>query len=70
MKIGIRTPSLKKRVRARTTGKIKRKAKGAVNPLYGLKGMGYAKNPRWAVRNKVYKKVSFDVFSVLKKLFK
>ena len=70
MKIGIRTPSLKKRVRARTTGKIKRKAKGAVNPLYGLKGMGYVKNPRRAVGNKVYKKVSFDVFSVLKKLFK
>ena len=42
MKIGIRTPSLKKRVRARTTGKIKRKAKGAVNPLYGMKGMDNA----------------------------
>ncbi len=70
MKIGLRTPSLKKRVRARTTGKIKRKAKGAVNPLYGMKGMGYVKNPRRAVRNKVYKKVTFDVFSVIRKLFR
>ena len=70
MKIGFRTPSLKKRVKARTTARIKRKAKGAVNPLYGMKGMGYVKNPRRAVRNKVYKKVTFDVFSVFRKLFR
>jgi len=70
MKIGMRTPNLKKRVRARTTGKIKRKAKGAVNPLYGLKGMGYAKNPKRAFKNKIYKKTTFDLFSVMKKLFK
>ena len=70
MKIGLRTPNLKLRVKARTTGKLKRKAKGAVNPLYGVKGMGYLKNPERAVKNKIYKKTSFDVFKVLKKLFK
>ena len=39
MKFGFRTPSLKKTLKARTTGAIKRKAKSAVNPLYGKKGM-------------------------------
>ena len=40
MKIGFRTPSLKKSLKARTTGAVKRKAKSAINPLYGQKGMG------------------------------
>lgn len=46
MKFGFRKPSLKKTIKARTTGAIKRKAKGAVNPLYGKKGMGFIKDPR------------------------
>ena len=37
MKIGFRTPNLKKRLRARSTGKIKRKAKKMINPFYGKK---------------------------------
>ena len=37
MKVGIRKPNIKTRVKARTTGKIKRKAKKAVNPLYEKK---------------------------------
>ncbi|WP_283410782.1 hypothetical protein [Anoxynatronum buryatiense] len=41
-----------------------------MNPLYGMKGMGYAKNPKRAIKNKIYKKTTFDVFSVIKKLFK
>lgn len=40
MKFGVRKPSLKKTIKARTTGKIKRKVKSSVNPLYGKKGMG------------------------------
>ena len=55
MKIGIRTPSLKKSLRARTTGKAKRKLKKAVNPFYGKKGMGVIKSPKKALYNKVYK---------------
>lgn len=35
MKIGIRKPSIKKAVKAKTIGKAKRAAKKAVNPLYG-----------------------------------
>ena len=40
MKFGMRTPNLKLRVKALTTARIKRMAKGTVNPLYGMKGMG------------------------------
>ena len=60
MKFGIRKPSLKKSFKARTTGKIKRKIKRTVNPLYGKKGMGYIKNPKRAVKNKIYHKTTFS----------
>lgn len=66
MKIGMRKPSLKKSFKARTTGKIKRKIKKSVNPLYGKKGVGFAKNPKKSVKHKVYKKTTFG----LKDLFK
>lgn len=62
MKVGIRKPNIKKRIKARTTGKIKRKMKKSVNPLYGKKGMGYIKNPKRAVYNKVYHKTTIDLF--------
>lgn len=65
MKIGIRKPSLKKTFKARTTGALKRKAKGAVNPLYGKKGMGVL-HPKKAIYNKIYKKTSFDLFKKLR----
>ena len=61
MKIGFRTPSLKKSLRARTTGKLKRKMKKAVNPFYGQKGIGYIKNPKRAIKNKIYKKTTFGL---------
>lgn len=70
MKIGYRKPSLKKSMKARTTGKLKRKAKGAINPLYGKKGMGVINNPKKAVYNKVYKKTTADPLKSIKKLFK
>lgn len=37
MKFGIRKPSIKKSIKARTTGKITRNIKKAVNPFYGKK---------------------------------
>ena len=46
MKFGFRTPNLKKSFKARTTGRIKRSAKKAINPFYGKKGMGYITNPK------------------------
>lgn len=35
--------------------------KKAVNPLYGKKGMGWVKDPKKAMYNKVYNKTSFGV---------
>ena len=66
MKIGVRTPSLKKSFKARTTGRINRTLKKTVNPLYGKKGMGYIKNPEKAIYNKVYHKVTVDPLKPLK----
>jgi len=68
MKYGVRKPSIKKSISARTTGKINRQVKKAVNPLYGKKGMGVINDPKKAAYNAVYDKttvsakdlVSFD----------
>ena len=70
MKVGMRKPSIKKSIKARTTGKAKRAVKSAVNPLYGKKGMGWVNNPSKAAYNKVYNKTSFSLFDLLKKLLK
>lgn len=67
MKFGIRTPSLKKRISARTS--IKRQ----VVHRAGLKmprGYGWIRNPKKYAYNKVYNCTSFDIFKLLKKLFK
>ncbi|MDG6161783.1 hypothetical protein [Lactococcus formosensis] len=66
MKFGIRKPSIKKSFKARTTGKAKRKIKKALIPGYGKKGMGYIKNPKKAVYNKVYKKTTFSFWDLFK----
>lgn len=66
MKFGMRKPSLTKSVKARTTGKIKRKIKSSVNPLYGKKGIGLITNPKKAIYNKVYKKTTFSFFDLFK----
>ena len=70
MKFGIRTPSLKKSLKARTTGRAKRAVKKAIIPLYGKKGTGWIKNPKKAIYNKVYNKTSISLLSLLKKMFK
>lgn len=70
MKIGLRTPSLKKSLKARTTGKIKRSIKSSINPLYGKKGMGFIRSPKKSVYNKIYKRTSFSLFDIMKKMFK
>lgn len=63
MKIGFRTPNLKKAIKARTTGKIKRSLKKSVNPVYGKKGIGLITDPKKAIYNKVYKKTTFGGLS-------
>ena len=69
MKFGARKPNLKKRVKARTTARAKRTVKSAVNPFYGKKGMGYIKNPKRAIKNKIYHKTTFDPIKLIKKMF-
>ncbi|MFK4910004.1 hypothetical protein [Lactococcus petauri] len=66
MKIGMRKPSIKKSIKARTTGKAKRKVKKAVIPAYGKKGTGIVKNPKKAIYNKVYKKTTFSFWDLFK----
>lgn len=66
MKIGIRKPSIKKSIKARTTGKAKRKLKKAIIPGYGKKGSGLVKNPKKSTYNKVYKKTTFSIFDLFK----
>lgn len=60
MKFGMRKPSIKKSIKARTTGRAKRSIKKAVIPGYGKKGMGWVKNPKKAIYNKVYNKTTFS----------
>lgn len=66
MKFGMRTPSLKKSISARTKGRATRAIKKALIPGYGQKGMGWIKDPKKAAYNKIYNKTSFS----LKDLFK
>ncbi len=66
MKFGLRTPSLKRSLKARTTGKAKRAVKKTLIPGYGKKGAGWVKNPKKAVYNKVYNKTSFSIWDIFK----
>lgn len=67
MKVGVRKPSLKKRVSARTS--IKRQAVHRAG-IKMPRGYGWVRNPKKYAYNKVYNKTSFDIFKLLKKLFK
>lgn len=66
MKFGMRTPSLKKSISARTTGRAKRAIKKALIPGYGKKGMGWIRDPKKAMYNKVYNKTSFSIWDIFK----
>ena len=65
MKVGMRTPSWKKSLSARTTGRAKRAIKKAIIPGYGQKGMGWL-NPKKALYNRVYRQTTFSLFDQLK----
>ena len=66
MKIGFRTPSLKKSFKARSTSKYKRQLKSAIDPTYGKKGIGWFKNPKKALYNKIYNKTTKSIFDIFK----
>jgi len=67
MKFGIRTPSLKKSLAARTS------LKRVVRHNLGVKaprGMGWLTNPKKAAYNRVYSRSTVSLWSLLAKLFK
>ncbi|EJX09785.1 gp2 [gut metagenome] len=65
MKIGMRRPSLRKSISARTTGRAKRAIKRAIIPGYGKKGMGWL-HPQKAIYNRVYRRTTFSIFDLAK----
>lgn len=67
MKFGIRKPSLKKKIAAKTS--LKRQ----VIHRYGVKmprGKGWIRNPKKYAYNKVYNKTSISPFRLLEKIFR
>lgn len=70
MKFGIRKPSIKRSIKARTTGKLKRRIKKAFIPGYGKKGAGLVKDPRKSIYNRIYRRTTFSLGDLLKKLFR
>ncbi len=69
MKFGFRTPSIKRSISARTTGRAKRAIKRAIIPGYGRKGMGLLTNPKKSIYNRVYRKTTFGLGDIVKFLF-
>ncbi|OAJ75261.1 hypothetical protein AYJ08_05055 [Brevibacillus sp. SKDU10] len=67
MKFGMRKPSFKKRVAARTS--LKRQLVHRAG-LKMPRGWGWLRNPKKYAYNKVYNKTTFDIFKVIDKLFK
>lgn len=65
MKLGPRKISIKKSISARTTGKVNRKVKSSINPLYGKKGIGIVNDPKKAAYNAVYDKTTIDTRTVI-----
>lgn len=66
MKFGMRKPNIKKSIRARTTGKVKRRVKRTVNPLYGKKGMGMIRDPKRSIQGRIYRRTTFSLLDVVK----
>ena len=66
MRFGMRKPSLKRSINARTKGRATRAIKKALIPGYGKKGMGWIKNPKKAAYNKIYRKTTFSLWDLFK----
>ena len=60
----MRKPSIKRSIKARTTGRMKREVKKAIIPWYGKKGIGILR-PKKAIYNKIYRKTSFSFWDLL-----
>lgn len=69
MKYGIRKPSIKRSIRARTTGRLKRRVKRTLNPFYGKRGMGFIFSPFKAAYGWIYRCVTIGIPKLLRMLF-
>lgn len=65
MKFGLRAPSFKKSLSARTSGAFNRAIKRALIPGYGKKGIGWLSNPKKALYNKVYRSLTIGLPDIL-----
>jgi hypothetical protein len=70
VKFGIRRPNPLGSIRARTTGRVKRRIKRAVVPGYGRPGTGWIRDPKRAAYNTVYRRTTIGVGDLLRKLLK
>lgn len=68
MKVGVRKPSIKKSISAKTKGKATRAIKRSIDPTYGRKGVGIIKDPKKAIYNKIYNKATIDIRELSKML--
>lgn len=67
MKFGIRIPSVKKSLAARTS--LKRIARHNLG-LKAPRGFGWLTNPKKALYNRIYTRTTVSFWDILKKLFK
>ncbi len=67
MKFGMRKPSIKGRISARTS--IKRQIVHRAG-LKMPKETGYVRDPKKYAYNKVYNRTTFDIFALIKRMFK
>ena len=65
MRYGMRKPSWKKSLSARTKGRATRAIKRAIIPGYGKRGMGIF-HPKRAIYNRVYRRTTFSIFDLAK----
>ncbi len=63
MKFGMRKPSIKKSIAARTS--VKRYIRHSLG-VKAPRGWGWISNPKKALYNKVYRKTTFSIFDILK----
>ncbi|KUK65774.1 MULTISPECIES: hypothetical protein [Eubacteriales] len=63
MKFGMRKPSIKKSIAARTS--VKRYIRHSLG-VKAPRGWGWITNPKKALYNKVYRKTSFSIFDIFK----
>ena len=66
----MRKPSVKKSIMGMTTSQVKRDIMRSIDPTYGKKGMGWIKNPKKAMYNYLYYRLTFGGLSGLDRMIR